>query len=76
MTDEATPTTVRRRGRRIKGIVAAAAALGVTRGHLWSVLHGRRQSQLLMRRYWAFLGGNRADNRGRRPPIPSTERSA
>lgn len=42
---------VKRRGERIAGIVADAAALGVTRGHLWEVLKGRRKSPDLLARY-------------------------
>lgn len=40
-------------GRRVRypGIVKHAAMLGVSRQHLWLVLHGRRQSLRLMDRY-------------------------
>ena len=39
------------RPNRIKGICAAADKLGVTRGHLWAVLKGRRDSTPLLERY-------------------------
>jgi hypothetical protein len=42
------------RGKRIKGICADAEALGVTRMHLWAVLHGHRESKPLLSRYQAL----------------------
>jgi len=39
---------------RIRGIVRAAKALGVTRQHLRAVLVGRRRSDRLMQRYRAL----------------------
>jgi len=41
----------KKRGLRIKGITADAAALGVTREHLWRVLKGLRESPGLIKRY-------------------------
>lgn len=38
----------------IGGICAAAAALGCSRQHLWSVLTGQRQSRSLTARYQAL----------------------
>lgn len=42
--------TVKRKWK-YKGISEDAAALGVTRVHLWKVLEGDRDSKPLMRRY-------------------------
>jgi hypothetical protein len=39
------------RAKPVKGICAAAEALGVTRGHLWAVLTHRRESKPLIARY-------------------------
>ena len=47
----------RKINRRIAGIGTAAAALGVTRQHLSYVLHGRRESASLLRRYAEWKGG-------------------
>ena len=41
----------KKRGPRIKGICKDAETLGVTHQHLWAVLHGKRQSKALMRKY-------------------------
>jgi len=41
----------KRRRKRIENIVEHARALGVTRQHLSYVLHGHRQSPVLLRRY-------------------------
>lgn len=55
-----------KRPRRILGIVRDAAAIGVTRFHLWRVLTGRRQSRSLLERYQALHGSpkERIHNRG------------
>lgn len=37
--------------RRIRGVVAAAKELGVTKTHLSLVLHGHRESHSLLKRY-------------------------
>jgi hypothetical protein len=39
------------RGKRIKGICADSQILGVSRIHLWHVLHGHRESAPLLERY-------------------------
>ena len=44
------------RAKSVKGIVAAAQALGVTRQHLVAVLKGRRISGRLLARYCAWQG--------------------
>ena len=44
---------VRKRRVRIAGIGAMAAALGVTRQHLWLVLTGQRESRRLLAQYRA-----------------------
>jgi len=41
----------KQRGPRIPEICADAEVLGVTRAHLWKVLHNRRHSPALRRRY-------------------------
>ena len=41
----------KRRRKRIAGITAASAALGVTRFHLYKVLTGNRESPKLLARY-------------------------
>jgi hypothetical protein len=52
-----TPTTAKpaRGETRFPGIKRHAAALGVTRPHLWMVLTGERQSADLVRRYKELL---------------------
>jgi len=42
---------VNARSKRIAGICRDAEALGVTRGHLWAVLKGKRESVPLLKRY-------------------------
>ena len=46
-----TSNKIKRRKIRFLGIVSAADALGVSRGHLWKVLAGQRTSDALLRRY-------------------------
>ena len=47
------PAQCKQKARRVKyrGIVADAEALNVSRIHLWFVLEGRRESELLLKRY-------------------------
>lgn len=40
---------------RLRGIVADAAALGISRYHLWCVLKGKRRSASLLKRYRDLL---------------------
>jgi len=55
-----------KRARRIKGIGALAALLGVTRQHLALVLRGQRESQSLLGRYHVLSKAQRAANRPKR----------
>jgi hypothetical protein len=55
----ATPKKANRNRRRVKyvGIVSDAAALAVSREHLWQVLSGRRESKSLLARYSTLKRG-------------------
>ena len=41
-------------------VTSAARALGVSQGHLWHVLHGKRVSVRLMKRYRKFVAKQKA----------------
>jgi len=56
---------IRKRGPRVKGIRKAADDVGASHRHLRAVLHGKRQSKVLMRKYRALKragGGHLYDN--------------
>jgi hypothetical protein len=53
--------TMQQRRKPIKGICAAARALGRNRRHLWGVITGERKSPGLLARYqkWAATNGDK-----------------
>lgn len=55
MKTHADKTVKSKKSRRIKGIIQAARILGVSRSHLWRVLHGKRESRRLSRAYAEYL---------------------
>lgn len=52
---------IKKESKRFIGISAAAARLGVHRGHLWAVLAGKRESRSLLKRYEALRRSKRED---------------
>lgn len=69
----ALPITGRKRGPRIRGICADAAALGVTHEHLALVLRGKRKSEPLLARYQALKQSQHAERMNRSRIPESTE---